>query len=137
VDTVLAKLFAQSEKTTDLYALLQEPNDVVLSEVEKVLQEAGQYSALCMIYKQRGDDEKLLVTWSKCVLHFRNYFLSWLTNLRRLVDGQWTDDDIGDPLSSMLNLLTEKRDRALTKRWSIWLTKRDPERALKVCLSWH
>jgi len=32
----------------------------------------------------------------------------------------------------MINLLTEKRDKALTQRWGIWLTKRDPERGLKV-----
>lgn len=134
MDTVLAKLFAQSEKTTDLYALLQGPNDIVLSEIENILQNSGQYSALCMIYKQRGDDEKLLETWSKYVLWFRNGS-HCLINIYRLVDGQWTDDDIKDPLSNMLTLLTEKRDRALTKRWGIWLTKRDPERALKVYLS--
>jgi hypothetical protein len=68
VDTVLAKLFARSEKTTDLYALLQEPNDIVLSEVEPVLKETGQYNALCMLYKQRGDDIKLLELWSKFVI---------------------------------------------------------------------
>ena len=32
----------------------------------------------------------------------------------------------------MYTLLTEKRDRALTRRWGIWLTTRDPERGLKV-----
>jgi len=68
VDTVLAKLFARSEKTTDLYALLQEPNDIVLSEVVPVLKETGQYNALCMLYKQRGDDIKLLELWSKFVI---------------------------------------------------------------------
>jgi hypothetical protein len=73
VDTVLAKLFARSEKTTDLYALLQESNNIVLPEIENVLRDAGQYNALCMIFKQRGDDEKLLETWSKYIFHFRNY----------------------------------------------------------------
>jgi hypothetical protein len=51
---------------------------------------------------------------------------------RRLVDGEWTDDDIHDPISNMVTLLNEKRDRALTQKWGIWLTKRDPERGLKV-----
>ena len=50
----------------------------------------------------------------------------------RLVDGEWTDDDIHDPLSNMITLLNEKRDRALTQKWGIWITKRDPERGLKV-----
>jgi hypothetical protein len=53
-------------------------------------------------------------------------------SLRRIVEGEWTDEDIADPLSSMFAFLTEKRDRKLTQQWGIWLTKRDPERALKV-----
>lgn len=63
---MLAKLFARSEKTADLYNLIQEPNNIVLSEIEPVLRESGQYNALCMIYGQRGDDTNLLHTWSRC-----------------------------------------------------------------------
>ncbi|KAI0064243.1 hypothetical protein BV25DRAFT_1823215 [Artomyces pyxidatus] len=114
VDTVLAKLFARAEKTTDLYALLSESNDLVVAELEPVFQTTGQYNALCMIYQKRGDDEKLLEVWSK------------------LVDGQWTDTDIPDPLSNMFTLLAEKRNRPLTQKWGIWLTKKDAERALKL-----
>jgi len=50
----------------------------------------------------------------------------------RLIEGVWIDEDIKDPLLQMVNLLTEKRDRALTQKWGIWLTKRDPEKGLKV-----
>jgi hypothetical protein len=64
-DTVLATLFAQSGQTQDLYTLLQEPNDIISSEVETVLRETGRYNALCMLYKQRGDDADLLEVWSK------------------------------------------------------------------------
>ena len=131
VDTVLAKLFAQFEKTTDLYGLLQGPNDVVVSEVETAFQEAGQYSALCMLYKQHGDDEKLLETWSKCVSSC-SCLDSSDAHCSRIADGQWTDDDIPDPLSNMLALLSEKRHRSLVNHWGVWLTKRDPDRALKV-----
>jgi len=67
VDTVLVKLYAQFEKTRDLYALLQGPNNVVIAEVESVLQKNGQYNALCILYKQHGEDEKLLESWAKCV----------------------------------------------------------------------
>ena len=49
-----------------------------------------------------------------------------------LIEGQWSDDDIKDPLSQMINLLAEKRDRALTQRWGLWLTKLDPDNGLKV-----
>ena len=44
------------------------------------------------------------------------------------------DEDIVEPLSLMFAFLTEKRDRKLTQQWGIWLTKRDPERALKVII---
>jgi vacuolar protein sorting-associated protein 3 len=65
MDTVLAKIFAESEKTTDLYALIHNSEDISLDEVEPVLKTTGQYNALCMLYRQRGDDLKLLEAWSK------------------------------------------------------------------------
>ena len=67
MDTVIAKIFAEDEKTADLYALLREPNHIVLSELEPVLMRTGQYNALCVLYKERGEDGKLLDVWSKCV----------------------------------------------------------------------
>ncbi|KAI0312172.1 hypothetical protein OF83DRAFT_1287071 [Amylostereum chailletii] len=117
VDTVLAKLFARAEKTTDLYALLKESPDLVLPELEPVFVATGQYNALCSIYEQRGDDEKLLEAWSK------------------MVEGEWSDPEIPDPLSNMLTLLVAKRNRALIQQWGIWLTTKDPERALKLLTS--
>jgi len=65
IDTVLVKLYAEFEKTADLYTLLQSPNDVSVPEVELVLQQTGQYNALCMLYQQRKDDKKLLDVWAK------------------------------------------------------------------------
>lgn len=114
VDTVLAKLFARGEKTTDLYALLDESDMIVLPEVEPVLRATGQYSALCKVYSKRGDDAALLEAWSK------------------LVEGEWTDPEISDPLSDMFALLTARRDRALTQQWGVWLAGKDTERALKL-----
>lgn len=67
VDTVLAKIYAQAEKTKELYALIQQPHEIVLSEIEPVLKQTGQYNALCMLYKQTGDDENLLQVWAKYV----------------------------------------------------------------------
>ena len=65
VDTVLVKLYARFQKTKEILTLLQEPNDVSISEVEPVLMAAGQYNALCLLYKQRADDVKLLESWAK------------------------------------------------------------------------
>ncbi|KAK7020572.1 hypothetical protein R3P38DRAFT_2970278 [Favolaschia claudopus] len=116
VDTVLAKIYAQSEKTRDLYALLQEPHEIVLSEIEPVLKQTGQYNALCMLYKQMGDDEKLLGIWAK------------------LVDGEWTDDDIKDPIGNIFNLLSTSKNRALVQTWALWLTRRDPDRGIRLLM---
>lgn len=114
MDTVLAKLYAEFGKTHELFMLLAEPNEVLITELEPVLKETGQYNALCILYRQRGEDLKLLDVWAK------------------LVEGQWTDEDIKDPLSEITTLLAEKRDRALTQKWGLWLTRIDPERGLKV-----
>jgi vacuolar protein sorting-associated protein 3 len=51
---------------------------------------------------------------------------------RRLVEGEWVDPGIPDPLSDMFALLTARRNRALTQQWGVWLAGKDAERALKV-----
>jgi hypothetical protein len=51
---------------------------------------------------------------------------------RRLVEGEWTDPGIPDPLSDMFALLTARRNRALIQQWGVWLAGKDAERALKV-----
>jgi hypothetical protein len=50
----------------------------------------------------------------------------------RLVEGEWTDPEIPDPLSDMFGLLTARRNRGLTQQWGVWLAGKDTERALKV-----
>ncbi|KAI0765868.1 hypothetical protein BD413DRAFT_572859 [Trametes elegans] len=117
VDTVLAKLHVNTGKLPELYALIDQPNALVLSELETTLVKFKLFSALCKLYQQRGDDAKLLETWSK------------------LVEGEWTDPEIQDPLTQMLDLLSDKKDRALVQHWMPWLVKRGPERALKLLLS--
>ena len=70
----------------------------------------------------------------------RGFRCQKLTTFPRLVDGEWSDDDIVDPLSQIINFLSDKRDKALSQRWGLWLTKRDPDRGLKVpslCLNPH
>ncbi|KAJ7685236.1 hypothetical protein DFH06DRAFT_1357108, partial [Mycena polygramma] len=116
VDTVLAKIYARAEKTKELYALIHEPHAIVLSEIEPVLKITGQYNALCMLYKQTGDEENLLQVWAK------------------LVDGEWSDDDIQDPIDQMLNLLQNAKNRALIQKWGLWLTRRDPERGIRLLM---
>lgn len=116
-DTVLAKIYALSEKTQALYELLQDRHDVDLAEVEPVLKSAGRNRALCMIYKQGGHNEKLLEAWSL------------------IAQGEWSEEDVTDPLGDMLELLSREKDRVLVQKWGLWITERDPERGLKLLIS--
>ena len=72
VDTVLVKILAESEQTTELYTLIDEVNDIVLSEVIEPLQKNGQYNALCKLYERHGEEERLLEAWSKYNLFLLN-----------------------------------------------------------------
>lgn len=64
---MLAKLYTQSGDTTDLLALLDGPNDVVLPELEPSLISARRFDALCRLYKHRAEHAKLLLAWSRYV----------------------------------------------------------------------
>lgn len=57
------------------------------------------------------------------------------------MEGEWSDEDVKDPLSEMILVLSEKTkdregDRTLLRRWSIWVLKHDMERGLQVSISW-
>ena len=55
----------RGEITTDLDALLDKSELVILPEVEPVLRTTGLYSALCKVYSKLGHDAELLEVWSK------------------------------------------------------------------------
>lgn len=67
VDTVLGRLYTESGETTDLLALVDGPNDIVLPVLAPVLVARGRYDALCRLYRARGLDDALLDAWAKCV----------------------------------------------------------------------
>ncbi|TBU43879.1 hypothetical protein BD309DRAFT_959701 [Dichomitus squalens] len=117
VDTVLAKLHVSAGKLPDLHGLIDQPNSVLLSEIAPVLVESRHIGVLTKLYRQHSDDAKLLDAWAK------------------LVDGEWMDAEVQDPLTRIFDLLSEKKDRALIQRWIPWLIKKDSERALKLLLS--
>lgn len=62
---MIAKILAETEQTAELYTLVEEPNDIVIDEVEESFQKNGQYNALCKLYMRASDEEKLLDAWSK------------------------------------------------------------------------
>ncbi|RPD60230.1 hypothetical protein L226DRAFT_563303 [Lentinus tigrinus ALCF2SS1-7] len=117
VDTVLAKLHVAAGKLPDLSALIDQPNSVVVSELEPVLVKSRHIGILCKLYERHSDDEKLLDAWSK------------------LVDGEWEDPEVKDPLTRIFDLLSDRKDRTLIQRWTAWLVKKDADRALKLLLS--
>ena len=67
VDTVLTKLYTSGGETTDLLALIDGPNNIVLEEVEAPLAVSNRYDALSRLYKTRGEEAKLLKLWSRWV----------------------------------------------------------------------
>ena len=67
---------------------------------------------------------------STCMLAFIPFSVSH-SNCR-LVEGEWVDPRIPDPLSDMFALLTARHNLALTQQWGIWLAGKDAERALRV-----
>jgi hypothetical protein len=64
VDTVLTKIYAKTQKTGELHALIGEGSDIVLHEVEPVLLACEQYTALCRLYERENETEKLLNAWA-------------------------------------------------------------------------
>lgn len=66
---MLVKLLADADDTTsELQTLIDEPNDIILNEVEEPLRTNGHYSALVKLYQKAGDIPKLLDVLSKYVL---------------------------------------------------------------------
>ncbi|KAJ8693452.1 hypothetical protein PTI98_008444 [Pleurotus ostreatus] len=119
VDTVLAKLYILEGRKEDLHMLLENQNYVALGEIDALLREGSFFHALCLIYKSQNDDTQLLDTWSK------------------LVEGTYQDDTVPDPLSQMIALLKQKRDRGLVQKWGVWLAQRDAERGLELLKTLH
>ena len=115
VDTVLAKLHVATGKLPDLSALIDQLNAVVVPKIEPELVKTRNIGVLCRLYQQHGDNDKLFNAWSK------------------LVDGEWTDSQVQDPLTRIFELLSGKRDRSPIQRWVPWLVRKDSDRALKVC----
>ena len=77
-------------------------------EVEPVFCATSLYGTLCKMYSKCGDNTALLEVWSKCICFSPVYrmrpLLLTIGNCR-LVEGEWTDPEIPDPLSDMFALL--------------------------------
>lgn len=118
-DTALTILFARSGDTTSLISHLESANSTSLSAVEPVLLETGEVGALCTLLRAKGDEGRVMEIW------------------KGLVEGRYSDSSVSNPLGNMFALLESKqgRDRAMLRKWGVWLTVRDSERGLMLLMS--
>jgi hypothetical protein len=56
--------------------------------------------------------------------------LTWLFD--RVVDGEWRDPTVEDPLARITTVLQDLKDRPLVERYALWLLQKDPDAGLKV-----
>ncbi|KDQ09152.1 hypothetical protein BOTBODRAFT_179324 [Botryobasidium botryosum FD-172 SS1] len=117
VDTVLAKLLADAEDTPELLSLIDSSDYIDVSQLEPLLIQHGQYSALAKIYEKQKEETKLLELWS------------------RIADGTWLDPSFGDVMPQIITALGQSRNQALVQRYGLWLVKRDPPAGLKLFMS--
>jgi hypothetical protein len=52
----------------------------------------------------------------------------------RMVDGEWTEPDITNPLDLIFLLMRETKDESLLPKWRVWLVTKDVERGMEVRL---
>ena len=65
VDTTLVRLLAEEGKKDKLLELLEGPNDCVLQHAAPFLLDAGMYSVLATLLRDRGEIVKTLDIWTK------------------------------------------------------------------------
>ncbi|KAG9050608.1 hypothetical protein FS837_004133 [Tulasnella sp. UAMH 9824] len=114
VDTTLLKLHIEENQTPQMMALVNLSENIVVTEVEALLIEHHKFTVLSKLYEKKGDESKLLEIWTK------------------VVDGEWKDPALANPLPRIKDILMETKDRVLVQRYGIWLIKHDPEASLKL-----
>ncbi|KAG9013429.1 hypothetical protein FRB90_006050 [Tulasnella sp. 427] len=114
VDTTLLKLHIEENQTPQMMTLVNMSENIIFSEVEALLIQNHKFTVLSKLYEKKGDDSKLLEIWTK------------------VVDGEWKDPALANPLPRIKELLLETKDRVLVQRYGIWLIKHDPEASLRL-----
>lgn len=56
--------------------------------------------------------------------------LTWLFG--RVVDGEWRDPTVEEPIARITAMLQNSKDRTLVERHALWLLKRDSGAGLRV-----
>lgn len=87
--------------------------------------------SLSHVQIKRGRNEAAGRVVAVCLPHLPPSYI-FILFIARLVTGDIIDEDVHDPLDSLFAFLSEKRDKALTQEWGVWLLRWDTERAMKV-----
>ncbi|KAG8883192.1 hypothetical protein FRB99_004611, partial [Tulasnella sp. 403] len=115
--TALVKLYAEEHEIRELIALVETSDDIISSDAEPVLIQKRQYACVAKLYERRKDEGKLLEIFSK------------------VVDGDWADPLLPNPLPRVIDILNNCKDRILVQRYGIWLVKHDPAAGLKLFIA--
>jgi hypothetical protein len=65
IDTVLVRLYAETEQPSELESLLESSSAISINDVEATLIQHKQYSALSKLYEKAKNEAKLLEIWTK------------------------------------------------------------------------
>ncbi|BGP41415.1 hypothetical protein JCM10449v2_005395 [Rhodotorula kratochvilovae] len=114
VDTTLVRLLAEQRRPDDIRVLLAGANDCVLPAVESALRDAGMYTLLAGVLRERGEVGRVLEIYSK------------------IVDGEYPDPSFADGVQQVFDLAWRSKDKALVERYGLWMLKHDVDRALRL-----
>ncbi|GAB1523925.1 hypothetical protein RhiTH_007076 [Rhizoctonia solani] len=119
VDTVLARLFAESGETTELLDLIKDSTLLTIGAIEPALVKHRQFQALVTLCAKVGDEAHLISV------------------LAKLHDGQYIDAAAGvkEPFEQAIKILNRTQDVALVHNYGIWVLKHDPALGLKIFTS--
>ncbi|QRW19615.1 vacuolar protein-sorting-associated protein 39 [Rhizoctonia solani] len=119
VDTVLARLFAESGETTELLDLIKDSTLLTIGAIEPALVKHRQFQALVTLCAKVGDEAHLISV------------------LAKLHDGQYMDAAAGvkEPFEQAIKILNRTQDVALVHNYGIWVLKHDPALGLKIFTS--
>lgn len=56
--------------------------------------------------------------------------LTWLFG--RVADGEWRDPTVKEPITRIMTMLQDLKDRTLVEKYALWLLQKDPDAGLKV-----
>ncbi|CAO3664445.1 unnamed protein product [Umbelopsis vinacea] len=119
IDTALLKVSATKEDASQLYDLVNNPNECSMNDSAEALFSAKKYYALSLLYKSKGMYSKVLEIWTK------------------IYDGEFEDKDFTDALNRIRDILILDLDSSATSvdiinTYGWWLMKHNTTDGVRV-----